>query len=125
MLFEDEERAKDFCALMASGVLYIVEVSENDIQHRGDMHLVNENYSGLESHREDVAALAAKYWEGEMLHDCCVEVLVDSAIVLKRVDIPDRTERVLRQRGLRRLNHESRDDLTYDIRDIFCPDKGE
>lgn len=85
MLFVEERRAREFCAIMSDGFLYKVDVEEEDIEHRGDMHLVNAIAKNFMNGIEGNVGLAESYWRGEVTSDPCIEVLVRSGIVSHQV----------------------------------------
>jgi hypothetical protein len=71
--------------------LYEVDVVEENVTHRGDMHLVDA--IGHELKRAIVSApdyakcekLALKYWSGEMSEDPCKELLLEKVTAVNRL----------------------------------------
>lgn len=105
MLFPDEHRARDFCSRMSGGLLYKVEVDEEDVVHRGDMHIVDT--IALNFHRgiNDNDELAKSYWRGDILTDPCVEVLVLEGVVLEQLDFSqvDREDLIRARYGIKKF----------------------
>jgi hypothetical protein len=90
-LFPSLDAAKKHWSIMNDGKLYKVQIGDDQILHRADMHwldvIANQIRNG-----EPTEESYAKYWSSEMTSNVCVEVLVASAIVVEVIS-KDQDER--------------------------------
>lgn len=119
MVFESEECARDYCARMDrfERHLYVIELDEAKIVHRGDMHLVDAIDRHLRKGEVVENALLSDYWEGTRDDDSCIEVLVPSGIVVEELEfgVNEGVDRLKRQIGMSSSEKTSIDDLIFGV----------
>lgn len=88
MLFENEECARNYCALMdcSTRKLYSVSISEDAVLHRADMHIVDNIDAAYRDNAMPDDNLPHDYWCGVLLKDPCVEVLVEEGTVVAQLE---------------------------------------
>lgn len=86
MLFEDKNRAKEFCAYARpNGTLYTVKIAAGGIIHRGDRQLLEEMARRMKRSK-DILNEARRYWAGELNKEPCIEVLVRAGTIVGIVE---------------------------------------
>jgi hypothetical protein len=100
-IFADERCALRYWLRMKNGRVYAVEIEETDILHRGDMMLLHDMETILQS-GNDATLVAQKYWRGDSGENHCEELLVRKAKVIE--DVSPKEEKDVIFRKLYRTN---------------------
>jgi hypothetical protein len=87
-VFCDEYCARKHWSKMSGGKLYVVEIDESSIHHRGDMALMD-RMKELTEEGNAIEELAASYWSGECSSTPEIEIMVPSAIVKEVLSTSD------------------------------------
>lgn len=81
-VFDKWENAEKFCFKMTDGIIYTVEVSESDIEHKADMQLTERMKISIDDPVQ-LNQYASDYWAGATTNNPITEIIVCGAKVLE------------------------------------------